>query len=92
MSSGLKDKLYWRWTSPGVAHCFEKVGRGKKAFFESLCGRYERKTSGGQEALRPPSMFRCGLCDGHEMKMRGHEQSMPDSPNWRSARAWKQQR
>lgn len=74
---GLTDKLYWRPSLNGRFHCFKKMKGGG---FVSLCGRLERKRSGGQQCRRPIPLRRCGACDGHEMKRRGWDESGPTSP------------
>jgi hypothetical protein len=79
VGKGISDKLYWRFIH-GVAHCFKKC-RDVNGYI-SLCDRYTNTRSGGQECSRPPAIFRCGLCDVEEMKRRGVEESMPESPHW----------
>lgn len=76
---GFADKLYWRQVE-GIWHCFKKRHDGT---FQSLCDRYTRKRSGGQQCSRPPVLRRCALCDSKEIQRRDREESLPESPNWR---------
>lgn len=77
--SGWQDKLYWR--RAGKYHCFKKVSNPHG--YQSLCGQEEIKKSGGQGIRRPPSVLRCGLCDGKEMDRRGWVESGETSKDWR---------
>lgn len=83
MLSGLMDKLFWRPVRGGRWHCLKSVQGGG---YQSLCGGVTRARSGGQAICRPPSILRCALCDGAEMKRRGWEEGGPDSENWREGR------
>lgn len=71
MSSGLRDKLYWRRVVTAW-HCFKKLQGGG---FISLCYRHTIGKSGGQDIRRPSPLLRCGQCDGAEMRRRGWEES-----------------
>ena len=68
MSSGLRDKLYWRRTERGPFHCFKKMSGGT---YISLCLRAEIPRSGGQAINRPIPALRCALCDTREARRRG---------------------
>jgi hypothetical protein len=75
MSSGFRDKLYWRLVDGHWAfHCFKK---NRSRGFVALCGRAELRRSGGQGIARPEAWQRCGLCDGIEMRRRGWSESGP---------------
>lgn len=77
---GLTDKLYWRTVGSDTWHCFKRLhGCGRNLRFVSLCGKWERKSSGGQECRRPRPEVRCGWCDGAEITRRGWEESGPES-------------
>jgi hypothetical protein len=94
MSSGFRDKLYWR--RPGLLadgdpcalwHCFKnlaepdrfKLRSGKTARYISLCGRVFIARSDGQAIVRPIAEMRCGICDGAEMTRRGWDESGPET-------------
>ena len=81
MSSGLRDKLYWRQVHNGTWHCFKKLEGGG---FISLCRKHQVERSGGQAVDRPRPEFRCGFCDGREMERRGWEESGSERPDPRS--------
>lgn len=70
---GLTDKLYWRFTSDGYAHCFKKLDHRDGGGFISLCGRVEITNSGGQQIARPEPIFRHGYCDNLEAERRGKD-------------------
>jgi len=81
VSSGFKDKLYWR-PAGGTFHCFKRT-EGSPARCAPLCGRVEPLHSmGGQGIARPPPVFRCGRCDGLEMGRRGWDESGPERGDW----------
>ncbi len=81
VSSGFKDKLYWRPQS-GMFHCFTRA-KGSPAQWVSLCGRADAlRSTGGQGIARPPPGFRCGRCDGLEMGRRGWDESGPERGAW----------
>lgn len=90
--SGLKHKLYWRFpTLNGQAHCFEKKRFIRKQVypssrklgaverFESLCGTFQRSRIGGGQIERPRAELRCAPCDIAEMKIRGWDESGPET-------------
>jgi hypothetical protein len=77
---GLTWKRYWRGR-----HCYVKRNQNPPSQrYESLCGRFFRRHSGGQKTLRPPAVLRCGICDGAEMLGVGAEASLPESPGWKA--------
>lgn len=85
MSSGFRDKLYWRFGASTLAHCFKKsseLRNGPRGWvtlrvWVSLCGRATLTRSRGQAVERPEPRFRCGRCDGLEMERRGWDESGP---------------
>lgn len=90
MSKSFSWKLYWRQRSKlvgtsfeefpaGLWHCFEKVYGPKR--FVSLCGEREKARSGGGKIFRPHAMLRCPMCDVYEMRIRGWEESGPQTAN-----------
>ena len=76
MSSGFKDKLYWRDPeNVGRVHCFKKSSEQR---WVALCGfGYVLRKTDGQAIERPPVHERCGECDGLEMARRGWTESGP---------------
>lgn len=90
MSSGFRDKLYWRQVNDGLYHCFEKTiftqspfgspGPKRRKGYLSICGGHERRKSGGQRCGRPEAYQRCAVCDREEMELRGWLESGPTSP------------
>lgn len=81
LPKGLTDKLYWREGPGGLYHCFKALSAGG---YISLCRQLTRNRSGGQMCDRPPPLFRCGLCDGAEMRRRGWDESGPTSIGWKT--------
>jgi hypothetical protein len=76
MSSGFRDKLYWRRLAhETMSHCFERGEQRRE--YVSLCGRKVITGSRGQAILRPIPTLRCGACDVAEMKMRRWSESGP---------------
>lgn len=75
MSNGFRDKTYWRFTSPSLAHCFKKTG--SRNLYVALCGVAMIQGSGGQANARPRSELRCPRCDGMEATRRGWEECGP---------------
>lgn len=78
---GLRDKHYWR---PGMGtrrHCFVKVFSETtgRPFFESLCGQASRRGVGTQAVARPMPELRCARCDIEEMRLRGWNESGPET-------------
>lgn len=71
---GLVDKLYWRKPAGDKkAHCFTKViveWQGRIVGYESLCGSFWRRYSGGQSCQRPVLKKRCTECNRLEMERR----------------------
>lgn len=83
MSSGFRDKLYWRFSRHEIAHCFKKQQGGG---YGSLCGRMWIPKSKGGETARPAAIYRCARCDVAEMRRRGWDESGPtlviESDDW----------
>lgn len=80
--SDFAAKMYWRQSSAGLWHCFERIPGDTdypQPRFESLCGREMRTKSGGQSRSRPEVHERCGRCDAEEIKALGAEESLPAS-------------
>ena len=74
-------KPKWRWVCQ-TSHCFIKDDGSGPVKYRSLCGRHVRATAGGGACRRPPPVLRCGACDGAEMDMLGHSESVAETNDW----------
>jgi hypothetical protein len=77
------EQTYWRRSGKGAHHCYVADRRGRG--FNALCECAPRRPSvgGGMLTRRPPPRLRCKTCDRAEAALKGYDQPIEESSNWK---------
>lgn len=75
-ATGFEWKTYWRRVGGKTFAAWHLFQRSSAGDYVSMCGKFRRQKSGGQNKKRPDPRLRWGFCDNVEMKYRGVSESV----------------